>query len=42
MIQEFAGDEGFSTDFEDEIFKGTCITHGGEVVHERVKSLLAA
>lgn len=42
MIQEFAGDAGFKTDFEDEIFKGACVAHGGEVVHERVKGLLAA
>ena len=42
MIQEFAGDEGFSTDFEDEIFKGACVAHGDQVVHERVKGLLAA
>ncbi len=42
MIQEFAGEDGFSINFEDEIFKGACIAHGGEVVHERVKSLLAA
>ena len=41
MIQEFAGEEGFAINFEDEIFKGSCVTHGGEVVHDRVKSLLA-
>jgi len=27
-------------DFEDEIIKGACITHNGEVVNERVKALL--
>ena len=42
MIKEFAGDEGFETNFEDDIFKGACVTHNGEVVHERVKGLLAA
>ncbi len=42
MIQEFAGEDGFSINFEDEIFKGACVTHGGEVVHERVKGLLTA
>ncbi len=41
MIQEFTGEEGFTINFEDEIFKGSCVTHGGEVVHDRVKSLLA-
>lgn len=27
-------------DFEDEIVKGTCLTHQGEIVNERVKSML--
>ena len=27
-------------DFEDEIIKGACITHQGEVVNQRVKSML--
>lgn len=42
MILEFASAEGFKVDFEDEIFRGACITHGGEVVNERVKSLLVS
>jgi NAD(P) transhydrogenase subunit alpha len=25
--------------FEDDIVKGTCITHGGEITNERVKAL---
>jgi len=29
-------------DFNDEIIKGACITHNGEVVNERIKSLLEA
>ncbi|MFP4470170.1 MAG: Re/Si-specific NAD(P)(+) transhydrogenase subunit alpha [Bacteroidales bacterium] len=34
-------DEGnLKLDFEDEIVKGACITHNGEVVNERVKSVL--
>ncbi|MGI9175558.1 MAG: Re/Si-specific NAD(P)(+) transhydrogenase subunit alpha [Rhodothermales bacterium] len=41
MIQEFTGDDGFHADFENDIFQGACVTHGGAVVHERVKSLLA-
>jgi NAD(P) transhydrogenase subunit alpha len=28
----------FSLNFEDEIIKGTCLTHAGEIVSERVKS----
>jgi NAD(P) transhydrogenase subunit alpha len=42
MVNEFVGEEGFQFDFEDEIFKGACVTHNGEVVNERVKGLLAA
>lgn len=42
MIKEFAGEDGFKTDFEDDIFKGSCVAHGGEVVNERVKGLLTA
>lgn len=41
MILEFHGEEGFEHNFEDEIFKGACVTHNGEVVNERVKGLLA-
>ncbi len=42
MLQEFAGEAGFTPNFEDEIFQGACVAHGGEVVNERVKGLLAA
>jgi NAD(P) transhydrogenase subunit alpha len=28
----------FALNFEDEIIKGTCLTHAGEIVSERVKS----
>ena len=40
MIQEFTDEAGFHADFENDIFQGACVTHGGEVVHERVKGLL--
>jgi NAD(P) transhydrogenase subunit alpha len=42
MIQEFAADGQFTPNFEDDIFKGACVAHGGEVVNERVKGLLTA
>ena len=42
MVFEFVGEEGFTPDFEDEIFKGACVTHAGKVVNERVKGLLEA
>ncbi|GIV61272.1 MAG: NAD(P) transhydrogenase subunit alpha [Rhodothermaceae bacterium] len=41
MLFEFADGEAFRPDFEDEIFKGACVTYNGEVVNERVKGLLA-
>ena len=25
--------------FEDDLVKGCCITHGGEIVHERLKNI---
>jgi H+-translocating NAD(P) transhydrogenase subunit alpha len=32
-------DANLNLNFEDDIVKGCCITHGGEVVHERVKTV---
>ena len=29
-------------DFEDEITRGACVTHGGEIVHERARELMKA
>ncbi|MEO1075690.1 MAG: Re/Si-specific NAD(P)(+) transhydrogenase subunit alpha [Bacteroidota bacterium] len=41
MVLDFLTDEGtFRRDFEDEVFVGTCVTHEGAVVHERVRSKL--
>ena len=40
MIQEFTKEGRFHADFENDVFRGACVTHGGEVVHERVKGLL--
>lgn len=40
MIEEFASEGAFTTDFGDEIFLGACVTHAGEVRNERVRSLL--
>ena len=41
MILEFYKEDGFALDMEDDIAKGACVATGGEVVHERVKGLLA-
>ncbi len=40
MLQDFTDENGFAPNEEDEVFTGSCVTRGGEVVHERVKSLL--
>ncbi|MEZ4999546.1 MAG: Re/Si-specific NAD(P)(+) transhydrogenase subunit alpha [Bacteroidales bacterium] len=33
-------DGNMNLDFSDDIIKGTCLTHGGELVNERVKTIL--
>lgn len=40
MITEFLKDGEFRRDFDDEIFRGACVTHGGEVVNERVRGMV--
>ncbi|MCY4234169.1 MAG: Re/Si-specific NAD(P)(+) transhydrogenase subunit alpha [Bacteroidetes bacterium] len=40
MISEFVKDGEFKSNFEDEIFKSACVCHDGQVVHERVLSLI--
>ena len=40
MLQDFTDENGFKANDEDEVFTGSCVTRGGQVVHERVKSLL--
>ena len=39
MLELMVGDEGeLSIDFDDEIIKGACITHEGEIVHEGARN----
>lgn len=41
FLQLLIGEEGtLNLDFHDELVKGTCITHGGKILHERVKSVV--
>ena len=41
FLLHLAGDSGLKVDFQDEITRGCVITHKGEIVHEKVKELLA-
>jgi H+-translocating NAD(P) transhydrogenase subunit alpha len=40
LVLAFGKDGSFVPDLEDEIFRGSCVTHAGEVVNERVRSLV--
>lgn len=40
IVLDFTTEDGFAVKFEDEVFAGSCVTHDGAVVNERVKGLL--
>jgi NAD(P) transhydrogenase subunit alpha len=42
LLREFVKDGALALDFDDEIIRGACVTHGGEVVNDAVKAALAA
>jgi len=42
LLLHLVKDGAINLDFEDEITKGACVTHAGEIVSERAKQLLAA
>ena len=42
LLLHLVKDGAINLDFEDEITKGACVTHGGEIVSERAKQLLGA
>jgi NAD(P) transhydrogenase subunit alpha len=42
LLHEFLKNGALTLDFADEIVKGACVTHGGEVVSDAVKAALAA
>jgi len=42
LLRELVKDGALKLDFDDEVVKGACVTHGGEVVNEAVKASLAA
>jgi H+-translocating NAD(P) transhydrogenase subunit alpha len=39
LLLHLAKDGAITLDFDDEITKGSCVTHGGEIVNERAKPL---
>ena len=42
LLLHLVKDGAIHLDFEDEITKGACVTHGGEIVSERAKQLIGA
>jgi NAD(P) transhydrogenase subunit alpha len=42
LLLHLVKDGAINLDFTDEITKGSCVTHGGEIVNERAKQLVSA
>ncbi len=42
LLLHLVKDGSVVIDFEDEITKGSCVTHGGEIVNERAKQMVSA
>ena len=42
LLRELVRDGALALDFDDEVVKGACVTHGGAVVSEAVRTALAA
>jgi NAD(P) transhydrogenase subunit alpha len=42
LLLHLVKDGAITLDFQDEITKGGCVTHGGEIVNDRAKQLLAS
>jgi NAD(P) transhydrogenase subunit alpha len=42
LLDLMVKDKQLALDFEDEVIKGACITHGGEIVHEGARNAAAA
>ena len=42
LLRELVKDGVLALDFEDEVVKGACVTHGGEIVSDAVKASLSA
>jgi len=42
LLNEIVKNGAIALDFEDEVVKGACVTHGGEIVSDAVKTAMAA
>jgi NAD(P) transhydrogenase subunit alpha len=42
LLREFIKDGALALQFDDEVIKGACVTHGGSIVNEGVAAALAA
>ena len=42
LLHHLVGDDGLKLDFEDEITRGCCVTHAGQVVNERARQMMEA
>src|SRR5947208_11694170 len=42
LLRDLVKDGALALDFDDEVVKGACVTHGGEVVSDAVKATLSA
>ena len=42
LLRELVKDSELALDFDDEVIKGACVTHGGAVVNDAVRAALAA
>jgi H+-translocating NAD(P) transhydrogenase subunit alpha len=40
IVTLMTGDDGFAPDFDDEIVRGTCVTHAGAITHEPTRKKL--
>ena len=42
LLLHLVKDGALKLDFDDEITKGSCVTHSGEIVNERARQLVAS
>jgi NAD(P) transhydrogenase subunit alpha len=42
LLLHLVKEGAITLDFQDEITKGSCVTHGGEIVNERAKQLVGS